>query len=184
MSCALKTSIRRSYCAGLSSYFLSLYRAEPKAPGGGMAQGANRSRGLLARIDQIFCQSADHAVTTGVHLANPVLVPATRLDHAAGGRVDDGGDAARLSVERVSRFRLGHCRQPVVMLRLARKDSAAGLGLLGAGLLVNWPGVNKHRDLLLDSGPSPRPSCPMASWTSGPVFCRVAPRFFREVGFE
>ncbi len=34
MSCALKTSIRRSYCAGLSSNFFSLKRAEPNAPEG------------------------------------------------------------------------------------------------------------------------------------------------------
>src|SRR5690606_31857340 len=69
----------------------------------------DRRRGLLAGVDQLFAQRTDDAVTTGVDLADPVLVLACRLDNATGTCIDDRGDATRLGVEKVC---LGHERVP------------------------------------------------------------------------
>ncbi len=67
-----------------------------------VAQGRDRVRRFLAGVDQVFRQRADDAVPAGVDLADLVLVPARRFDDAAGGRVDDGSDAAGLGVKGIS----------------------------------------------------------------------------------
>ena len=92
-----------------------------------MAQGADRRRGFLAGVDQVFGQGADDAVPACIHLGDTVLVLAAGLDDAAGGGVDDGGDAAGLGVEGVAglgghscSFVDGHGGKPCVTGRFAR----------------------------------------------------------------
>ena len=67
----------------------------------GVTQPAHRRRGLLPHIDHVFGEGADDAVPPRVEFADLVPVLARRLDHAAGGGVDDGGDAAGLGIERI-----------------------------------------------------------------------------------
>jgi hypothetical protein len=64
-------------------------------------QGRDGARGLGRRIDHVFRQRAEDSVAPRVDAAELVLVLARRLDDAAGARVDDRRDAARLSVENV-----------------------------------------------------------------------------------
>ena len=68
MSCALKTSIRRSYSRLLASSDLSLKRHEPNAPDGVLRSAFDGRGGFLAGVDQVFGQRADDAVAPGVDL--------------------------------------------------------------------------------------------------------------------
>src|SRR5205085_11543912 len=67
-----------------------------------VAQLADRGGGLLAGVDEVFVQRAEDAIPARVDLADLLAVPARGLDHARGAGVDDGRDAARLCIERVS----------------------------------------------------------------------------------
>src|SRR4030095_10246343 len=62
----------------------------------------------LTRVDEILGERADDAVTSGIELADPVLVLAGGLDDTARRSIDDGGDAAGLRVESIPWFRCGH----------------------------------------------------------------------------
>jgi len=59
--------------AGLSEYFFSFVARRTERSRWRVAQGANRGRRFLARVDQILGQCADDAVTPGVNLADFVL---------------------------------------------------------------------------------------------------------------
>ncbi len=73
------------------------------------AEGARRRRpqardiriGFKTGIDQVLGQRADDAVATGEHLADALGVTARLLDQAARRRIDDGGNATGLCIERV-----------------------------------------------------------------------------------
>ena len=58
---------------------------------------------LLAGVDQVFGERAENAVAPGEDLADPARVLAGRLDDAAGGGIDNGGDTAGLSIEGIAR---------------------------------------------------------------------------------
>ena len=66
-----------------------------------MAQRSDGFGGFLAGVDQIFGQCADDAIAPCIYLTDLVFVFACGLDHAAGGSIDDGCDAAGLSIKRV-----------------------------------------------------------------------------------
>jgi hypothetical protein len=87
---------------------LELVAARSERAGRRVLERGDRARRLATRVDQILGQRADDAVASGIDLADPRLVLARGLDDAGGACVDDGGDAARLGVERVA---LGHGRR-------------------------------------------------------------------------
>jgi hypothetical protein len=99
----LKTSIRRSYSRLLASSDFSLKPARAEGTRRRGAQQGDRGLGFPAGVDQVLGQGADDAVAPGVDLADLVLVRVSGFDHAAGRRVDDSGDTARLCVESVFR---------------------------------------------------------------------------------
>jgi hypothetical protein len=103
---ALNTSIRRSYSRLLASRDFQLEAAGTEGAGGGGAQGGDGRVAFLAGVDEVLGQGADDAVAAGVDLADHVGMLARGFDDAAGGSVDDGGDAAGLGVERI--LFLGH----------------------------------------------------------------------------
>jgi len=80
---------------------LELVAAGAESAAGRVAQARDRALALAPGVDQFLAQHADDAVLAGVDLADAVAVLARRLDDAAGGRVDDRGDAARLGVQKV-----------------------------------------------------------------------------------
>jgi hypothetical protein len=73
-----------------------------------VAQTLDGGPAFLAGVDHILGQGADDAVSTGIHLAYLAAVPARRLNQAAGRGIDDGGDAARLCIERILHETPGH----------------------------------------------------------------------------
>ena len=84
-----------------------------------VAQRGNRRGGFAASVDQVLCQSADDAVSSGVHIRNSVAVLASRLDNAAGGGIDDGGDAAGLGIKGI------HGRHVALLLSFRKRVSIA-----------------------------------------------------------
>ena len=82
---------------------LQLVAARPERPTGGVAQRGDGRVRFSRCVDQVFGERADDAVAAGVYLADPVRMLARRLDHALRRDIDDGGDPARLGVERVTR---------------------------------------------------------------------------------
>ncbi len=58
---------------------------------------------FFAGVDQLFSECTDDAVPTGVDLADDIFVFPGGFDDAGGGSIDDGGDAAGLSVESILR---------------------------------------------------------------------------------
>ena len=90
--------------------------AGAEGAGGRGQQPANRGAALLAGVDQVFSQRTYDAVAPGVDLADPVLVFPGGFDDAAGGGIDDGGDATGLGVKGVflrhRRWFLGHRPHP------------------------------------------------------------------------
>jgi hypothetical protein len=76
-----------------------LKRHEPNAPPGVWRKRRNRRAVFLAQIEQFLAQRADDAVARRVGL-DPVL--AASLDDRAGGRIDDGGDAAGLCIQQIA----------------------------------------------------------------------------------
>jgi hypothetical protein len=97
---------------------LHLEAAGTEGAGGGGTQRGDVGVGFLAGVDQVFGQRADDAVAAGVDGADLVGMLAGGLDDAAGGGVDDGGDAAGLRIERIldghvhSRFMRAEGRAP------------------------------------------------------------------------
>jgi hypothetical protein len=77
---------------------LQLEARGAECTGGGMFQAADGGGTLTADIDEVLGQGADDAVTAGVDLVD-VPRAQRRLDHPAGGGIDDRGDAARLGVK-------------------------------------------------------------------------------------
>ena len=67
------------------------------------------ARRFPAGVDQVFGQRADDAVPAGVDVADPALVLARGLNDAAGGGIDDGGDAAGLGVKGIHLLGHWHC---------------------------------------------------------------------------
>ena len=68
---------------------------------GRMAQLGNGFGRFEASIDELFAQCADDTVAPGKDFADAAFVCAGRFNHAAGRCVDDGGNTARLCVERI-----------------------------------------------------------------------------------
>ena len=100
---------------------LQLVAARAERAGGRRPQGADRRRRLLAGVDQLLGERADDSVPARVDVGDDVAVRARRLDDAARRGVDDGGDSARLGVERVLPcFRSGHARLILPRVRARR----------------------------------------------------------------
>ena len=109
MSCALEDLDQPLVLTRVVLELLELVARRTERTRWGMSQGTDRCCRLLARVDEILGQRSDDAVSAGVHLPDLVLVLAGGLDDPAGGSVDDSGDAARLGIERIARYRSGHC---------------------------------------------------------------------------
>ena len=81
---------------------LELVAARTESAARRMAQRGDGVGGLDARVDQVLGECSDDPVAPREHLADALRVLAGGLDDPRRGGVDDGGDAARLGVERVS----------------------------------------------------------------------------------
>src|SRR5579863_5289095 len=66
-----------------------------------MPQTANRGRRLFICIDEVLGQSSDNAVATRINPADLGFALARCFNDSAGGGVDDGSHAARLSIKSV-----------------------------------------------------------------------------------
>jgi hypothetical protein len=82
---------------------LELVAAGAEAAGGRMAQGGDVCGGLLAGVDQVLGQGADNAVAAGIDVGDLVRMLAGRLNDAAGGGIDYGGDATGLGIKGILR---------------------------------------------------------------------------------
>ena len=76
---------------------------------GRLPESSDRPGRLLARVDQVFGQRADDAVSPGIQAPDPRGVLTGGFDDGAGGRVEDRGHAAGLRIEGVA---FGHCGIP------------------------------------------------------------------------
>jgi hypothetical protein len=102
------------------------------------AEGAGRRRTqrgdgrvrFLAGIDQLLGQRADDAIAAGVDLADDIGMLARGLDDAAGGGVDDGGDAAGLSVKGI--LFPGHRWTPMTLCKKSARQARAWYSFQGA----------------------------------------------------
>ena len=66
-----------------------------------MLKGRNGLGGLFAGVDQFFTQRTNNAIVTGIDLTNVLFMLAGGLNDAAGGCIDNSGDAAGLRIESV-----------------------------------------------------------------------------------
>src|SRR6185312_11122744 len=80
---------------------LQLEARRAKGPGRRVLEAADHGGSLAADVDQILRQCPHDAVAPGVYLADVSRLPHGSLDDATGRGIDDGGDTAGLSVERV-----------------------------------------------------------------------------------
>src|SRR5690606_24938571 len=80
---------------------LQLVPGGAESAAGRMPQPRDRPRALGARVDHVLGQRPDDPVAAGVHLADPVAVPAGRRQHAACAGVAAGRAAAGLCIKRV-----------------------------------------------------------------------------------
>src|SRR5687768_3741824 len=78
-----------------------LVAAGTECAGWSVAQPADCCSGILPGIDQVFSKRADDPVAASVNLAYLSLVLARRFDNPSGRGIDDGGDAAGLSIKSI-----------------------------------------------------------------------------------
>ena len=87
-----------------------------KCTGRGVAQCLDSLRAFLARVDQVLGERADDTVATGVELSNVLLVLAAGFNDAGRRGINDGSDAAGLSIKSIPRgfrgLRLRHRMAP------------------------------------------------------------------------
>ena len=78
-----------------------LVAARTEGAGRGVAQRRYRLGRIAAGVDEVFGERPDDAVSACEHPTDPFGMRPRRLDHPGRSRVDHGGHAAGLRVERI-----------------------------------------------------------------------------------
>ena len=78
-----------------------LIAARTKGTAGGVLECRDGSRRFLTGVDEVFVQSTEDAILTGVKSTNFIFVLTTGFDNATCRGVDNRRYAARLCVERI-----------------------------------------------------------------------------------
>ena len=120
------------------------------------------ARDSLLHVDEVFGERADDAVAARIHLVDELRFH-RRFDDARGRSVDDGGDAARLSIKRV--HGLGFLGGGALLMGslvclvkcpARRLPNVSGLGTVTAlrgGLVVKNPGQESSMRIVLMGAP-------------------------------